>query len=98
MVDWGLEYLRGIFPPTGSEESSRAETPPEKPVVPAKTKSQAPPERIAGGPPTHAQQSHNDHPDARELLDSIVAYLRKYLVCDDHSGSSTPGPSATFAA
>ena len=96
MVDWGLEYLQGIFPPTGSDHSARAQTKPEKSVVPAnnqqevntsaiqKSQEQAPPQRITGGPPNHVEQFHSDHPDARELLDSIVAYLRKYLVCDDH--------------
>ncbi|HEY6967757.1 MAG TPA: DUF3631 domain-containing protein [Candidatus Angelobacter sp.] len=99
-VDWGLEYLRGIFPPTGPEQSAREQARREKPVVSTNyqevnpseiQKSQAPPQIIAGpansnavGPLNHVQQSHYGHADVRELLDSIVAYLRKYLVCDDH--------------
>ncbi|HEY6972444.1 MAG TPA: DUF3631 domain-containing protein [Candidatus Angelobacter sp.] len=45
-VDWGLEYLRGIFPPTGPEQSARAQATPEKPAVPATTSHVADPSEI----------------------------------------------------
>lgn len=70
MFDHGLEYLRKKLP-----EFEKKPTPPP-PTAAASAQTTVQPAKAP--PPTKY-----DEPDAK-MLDSIVAFLRRYLVCDDY--------------
>src|SRR5215468_11732326 len=70
MFDHGLEYLRKKLP----EFEKKPTPPPSTAAASAQTTVQP----AKAPPPTKY-----DEPDAK-MLDSIVAFLRRYLVCDDY--------------
>ena|SRR5215468_7942518 len=70
MFDHGLEYLRKKLP--------EFENKPTPPPPTASASAQTPIQPAKAPPPTKYEEPH------AKMLDSIVAFLRHYLICDDY--------------